>query len=50
MWTDQELNQYAFDAEADPELGHFAVVMYVLAAVAATVLTIVVVHYSPMHG
>lgn len=50
MWTDQELNQYAFDPEADPVLGHFAVIMYVLAAVAATALTIFMVIRSPMHG
>jgi len=49
MWTDQELNQYAYEPEDDPRLAHLAVILYTFAAVAATVLTIVIVLYSPMH-
>lgn len=49
MWNDQQLDQYVFEAEEDPMLGHFAVVMYLIAAVAATLVTILVVLRSPMH-
>jgi hypothetical protein len=50
MWTDQELDQYAYDPEADPRLAHWTVILYVLAAVASTIVTIVIVLRSPMHG
>ena len=50
MWTDQELDQFAYSPEDDPTLAHWAVILYVLAAVAATLVTIVIVLRSPMHG
>ena len=49
MWTDQELNQYAYEPEDDPRLAHMAVILYTVAAVAATLVTIVLVLRSPMH-
>ena len=50
MWTDQELDQFAYSPEDDPALAHWAVILYVLAAVAATLVTLVLVMRSPMHG
>ena len=50
MWTDQDLDQYAYDPEGDPVLAHFAIILYILAAVAGTVLTILIVMRSPMHS
>ena len=50
MWTDQDLDQYAYDPEGDPALGHFTIILYVLAALAATLLTIFITLHSPMHG
>lgn len=49
MWTDETFDQFEFEAEDDPRLAHFAIVMYAMAAVAATVLTIFLVLHSPMH-
>lgn len=49
MWTDQELDQFAYDAEDAPRLAHMAVILYTFAAVAATLVTIVLVLRSPMH-
>ena len=49
MWTDQEAEPDYFEVEGDPTLAHFAVVMYLLAAAAATLVTIFIVIRSPMH-
>jgi hypothetical protein len=50
MWTDQELDQYAYDPEDDPMLGHLSVILYLVAAAASVVLTIYLVLRSPMHS
>ena len=50
MWTDQDLDQYAYNPEGDPTLAHFSVILYLLAAVASTLVTIYIVLHSPMHG
>lgn len=49
MWTDQELNQFAFDPEDDPRLAHVAIALYLAAAVASALVTILIVMRSPMH-
>jgi hypothetical protein len=50
MWTDQDLEQYAYDPEDDPVLAHFSIILYLLAAVTSTLLTIYIVLHSPMHS
>lgn len=50
MWTDQALDQYAYDPEDDPRLGRLAVVLFAFAALAGTLLTILLVLRSPMHS